>query len=87
MFVILCYDVNQSRNVKVKKVVRKYLRPVQKSVCDGFISEAALKKLCERLSDIIDTNEDSVVVYKSSDYNAAEKICLGNVNLNEDFII
>ena len=44
MFVILVYDINIKRNKKVLKICRRYLNHVQKSVFEGVITEAKLKK-------------------------------------------
>lgn len=45
MYVVLTYDVNEKRVQKAMKVCRKYLVHVQKSVFEGNITEAKLKKL------------------------------------------
>jgi len=87
MYVILCYDIGVKRNTKVKKNVRKYLRPVQKSVCDGFITEGKLKKLCDALKNIMDPEEDSIVIYKLASDSGLEKLSIGQANVNDDFII
>lgn len=64
MFVILCYDVGAKRVSKVMKTVKKYLRPVQRSVFDGHISEKNLKALKEELKELIETDNDGIVIYK-----------------------
>jgi CRISPR-associated protein Cas2 len=64
MFVVLVYDVNQSRVGKVLKTCRKYLTWVQNSVFEGEISEAKLEFLKQELKEIIDPTYDSVVIYK-----------------------
>ena len=87
MFVILCYDIGIKRNAKVHKTVKKYLRPVQKSVCEGFITEGKLKQLCGTLKNIMDPDEDSIVVYKFAAETVLEKLSIGQANVNEDFII
>lgn len=63
MFVILTYDVRVSRISKVRKVALQYLRPVQKSVFEGFLTEGKLKKLKEELLSRVDTDEDSIRIY------------------------
>lgn len=63
MFVILVYDVNQSRVAKVLKKCRQYLTWVQNSVLEGEISDANYKKLLMELGRIIDKKEDSVIAY------------------------
>lgn len=49
MFVILVYDVKAKRNNKILKTCRKYLRHVQKSVFEGNLTEAKLKRLKNEL--------------------------------------
>lgn len=87
MYVILCYDVGIKRNAKARKIARKFLRPVQKSVCEGFITEGKLKKLCAQLEAVIDPEEDAIVFYKMNTGPDFEKICIGQSTQNEDFIL
>jgi len=74
MFVILVYDVNVKRVVKVLKTARKYLHWVQNSVLEGEISKANYHKLKAELRGIIDDEEDSVVIYvfRSLQYSTRE---------------
>lgn len=53
MFVIVTYDVNAKKNNKVLKICRKYLLHVQKSVFEGMITEAKLKRLKNELAQVI----------------------------------
>ena len=87
MFVILCYDIGIKRNNKVKKISRKYLMPVQKSVCEGFITESKLQKLCSSLKNIIDPEEDALVIYKLHSNSDCEKLSIGQSHNNEGFIL
>ena len=87
MYVILCYDIGIERNARARKTVRKYLRPVQRSVCEGFITEGKLKKLCAELEALIDPEEDAVVFYRMDTGLDFEKLCLGQSAQNEDFIL
>jgi len=63
MFIILVYDVNEKRVNKALKKCREYLNWVQNSVFEGEISDANLVKLKHELEKILDTKEDSVIVY------------------------
>ncbi len=76
MFVILVYDVGQKRVAKALKTCRKYLYWVQNSVFEGDITEANLTKLKIELLNVIDTEKDSVVIYKfrSTKYSAIETL-------------
>lgn len=69
MRVILIYDVsiedskdNQRLN-KVRKVVKKYLHHVQKSVFEGEITLSNLEKLKYELRQITDLDKDSIIIY------------------------
>ena len=63
MYVILVYDINQKRVGKALKICRKYLMHIQKSVFEGNITEVKLRALKEELSNLIDTQADSVIIY------------------------
>ena len=87
MFVIFCYDVNVKRNSKINKLIRKYLRPVQKSVYEGYITDSKLNRLCGQVKDLIDPVEDSVVIYKLNSESSTEKTSIGQTCNNDDFIL
>lgn len=87
MFAIFCYDVGDKRNAKVKKISRMFLRPVQKSVCEGFITKSKLNKLCAQIKEIINPEEDSVVIYKFDMNSDMEKLVIGQAIANENFIL
>ena len=81
MYVIMVYDVGVERVSKVLKVGRVYLTWIQNSVLEGEISEADLIKLKKQISDIIDNEKDSVLIFTlNTKYN--EKIVIGK-NKNE----
>lgn len=64
MFVILSYDVSSKRVGKALKICRKYFRHRHKSVFEGEITEAKLKRLERQLESIVDPAQDSVCVYR-----------------------
>ncbi len=70
MYVILIYDIclddNGARTLRnVFKICKKYMSHVQKSVFEGEITPAKLKKLQAELEPFIRPEMDSVVVFKS----------------------
>ena len=79
MFIILSYDINQRRVGKVMKVCRKYLNHIQKSVFEGALTEAELKKLKKELDKIINVNEDSVCIYRMESLRYTQKEQIGFV--------
>lgn len=77
MFIILCYDVRARRVGKLRKIVKKYLRPVQRSVFEGFLPEGKLRQLQRELESKIDCEEDSVRIYKFQNLQGAQIEQLG----------
>lgn len=76
MFAIVSYDVASKRDHKVLKVCRRFLTHRQYSVFDGIITEAELNRLKEQLAKVIDSDEDSICIYKfeSLKYSSRESI-------------
>ena len=64
MHIILIYDVNVDRVNKVMKTCREYLDHIQNSVFEGDIKESTLRDLKNRIIDIIEEDEDSVIIFK-----------------------
>lgn len=86
MFVIVTYDVNVKRNNKVLKICRKYLIHVQKSVFEGNITEAKLRKLKSELKRTTKTDEDSVIIYWFDSLKYSSKEVLGEYSPEEHFL-
>lgn len=86
MYVILTYDVAAKRDNKVMKVCRRYLTHDQKSVFEGILTEAELRRLKKELVKLINFEEDSINIYEfeSMKYSTKEKI---GVNMDEDNIL
>ena len=64
MYLIIVYDVNVERVNKVKAFLRQHLFWIQNSVFEGEVTESEFKIIFDGLKDIIDTNIDSVIIYK-----------------------
>lgn len=79
MYVILTYDVNTKRVAKTMKICRKYLVHVQKSVFEGTITEAKLKRLKHELGNAVDPSVDSVCIYEMESLKYTKKEQLGLV--------
>ena len=88
-YISVTYDVNVKRNNKVLKICRKYLVHVQKSVFEGNITEAKLRKLKSELKRTTKTDEDSVIIYRfdSLKYSSKEANINVCINSNEKFTI
>ena len=77
MFVILAYDITVPRGQKIMKICRKYLRHIQKSVFEGEISEARLKRLQKELKNIIVEDKDRICIYCLDSIKYTYKIQIG----------
>ena len=77
MYVILCYDVKSWRVGKMRKIAKKYLRPVQKSVFEGNLTDGKLKQLKAEIERLVDCEEDSIRIYKLQSLFGAQVEQLG----------
>src|SRR5690625_3667870 len=66
MFVVVVYDVHQSRCAKVMKYLRQWLEHRQRSVFSGFLSESQVKIMQKGLLQIIKANYDAVIIFQSN---------------------
>ncbi len=87
MFVILVYDVTERKVAKALKICRKYLTWIQNSVFEGDIGEANLKKLKKELSQVIDKETDSVIIYKFNSLNYSKREVIGIEKNTQDIIL
>jgi CRISPR-associated protein Cas2 len=72
----MVYDVNVERVTKVLKVGRKYLNHIQNSVLEGELSPAQYKKLKHEVTQVINTDHDSVRFYllRTTQYLTLDKL-------------
>ena len=77
MYVILVYDCGERRVGKMLKLCRKYLNWIQNSVFEGEITEVKLKELKSQALKIMDPEEDSSIVFSSSQQEWLDKEILG----------
>ena len=77
MYVLLVYDIKEKRVAKMLKLCRRYLNWIQNSVFEGEITEVKLKELLAKAAGFLDTDEDSVLVFKARSPQWLEKQVLG----------
>jgi CRISPR-associated protein Cas2 len=63
MYVVVVYDTAAERNPKILRTCRQYLHHVQRSVFEGALSPAQLRRFHAAIREAIDTGYDSVLVY------------------------
>ncbi|MGC8815471.1 MAG: CRISPR-associated endonuclease Cas2 [bacterium] len=82
MYYIITYDISDDNRLnKVRKILRKYLNWVQKSVFEGNLSDSQFYKCKMELEKVIDKNQDSIYFYKITYSKALNKEILGIDNL------
>jgi len=77
MYVVIVYDVEQSRVAKVCQYLRRFLHWVQNSAFEGELTEAQLERIKESLREIIDPDYDSIYIYRLPDKRFLRKEVLG----------
>ncbi len=63
MYVVVVYDTAAERNPRILRTCRQYLHHVQRSVFEGHLSPAQLRRFRTAVHTAIDTSYDSVLVY------------------------
>lgn len=63
MYVVVVYDTAVKRNPLILHACRQYLHHVQRSVFEGDLSEAQLRRFRAAVEKVIDSDYDSVLVY------------------------
>lgn len=87
MFVIITYDVGETRVNKVRKHLKKYLIWSQNSVFEGEITEGKLHKCLSELQRLIERKEDSIYIYNVKNPNSINKEVYGiEKNVHELFL-
>jgi CRISPR-associated protein Cas2 len=77
MYIILVYDVDQSRTNKMLKLCRKYLHWIQNSVFEGELSEVQLNELKYEATKIMEVDYDSLIIFKNRDARWLSKEIIG----------
>ena len=77
MYIILVYDMGEKRVGKMLKLCRRYLNWIQNSVFEGELSEVQLDKLVQEATSIMDTQYDSLIIFKSRNQRWLEKEIIG----------
>lgn len=65
MYLVVCYDVvGDSQRALLHKRLAGFLRPVQKSVFEGFMPDHLYPRLTSAIGDAIDPATDTVRIYR-----------------------
>jgi len=77
MYIILVYDCGEKRVGKMLKLCRKYLHWIQNSVFEGEITEVKLHELQIKAKEIMDSEADSLIIFKSRNEKWLDKEIIG----------
>ena len=84
MYIILVYDIGEKRVGKMLKLCRQYLNWIQNSVFEGDLTNSKLQELTIKIKFLIDTKEDSVILFTNKmDYNMNKQI-IGKERMDSD---
>jgi len=87
LYVVLVYDVGVERVNEIHHILKRYLQWVQNSVFEGEITLGKLEEVRDILSDVMDRNKDSIIVYSISNPKWLEKTVWGCVKGRTDNIL
>ncbi|BBG23266.1 CRISPR-associated endoribonuclease Cas2 [Sulfuracidifex tepidarius] len=85
LYVILVYDIDETRVAKVLKICRKYLTWVQRSVFEGEITEGNLELLLNELRKTV-RDKDNIMIYRTSTKKNFKVEVIGE-SMKDDFIL
>ena len=77
MYVILVYDIETKRVVKMLKLCRRYLNWIQNSVFEGELTEVKLKELILEAKKIMKMETDSLIIFSSRQEKWLDKQVIG----------
>jgi CRISPR-associated protein Cas2 len=84
MYVIAVYDVGEKRVGKMLKLCRRYLNWIQNSVFEGEISPVKLQELVVEAKKIMETDEDSLIIFQSRNAKWLDKMIVGQEKMSTD---
>ena len=87
MYIILVYDIEEKRVVKMLKLCRQYLNWIQNSVFEGELTEVKLKELLLKAKGIMDLNKDSIIVFQTRQEKWLDKQVIGKEKNDLDNIL
>jgi len=87
LYVVIVYDVEQSRVAKVCQYLRRWLHWVQNSAFEGELTESQLERIKADLRDLVDLDHDSVYIYRLPDRNLVQREVIGQEKAVTDLFL
>jgi len=86
VFIIVNYDIEKKRVVKMMKYLRIHLHHIQASVFVGELSPKIYRVLCEDIQKMIDHSYDRVIIYKVKSIKSMSVQVLGTQQWIENIL-
>ena len=86
MYIILVYDIDQSRVGRANRLLKAYIMWVQNSVFEGEISDGTFERMMKKLGKLV-KDRDCVIVYKFRAKSYFEKQTVGVEKGSTDNVI
>ena len=75
---VVLYDIsNNNRLNKAAKIVLDYGYRIQKSVYEVYLTDHLLQKLCSRLLEVINKDEDGIKIFPLCEICCCKRISIG----------
>jgi CRISPR-associated protein Cas2 len=87
LYVVIIYDVKIDRIDAVRHILKKYLTWVQNSAFEGEITAGKLEELRILVSQVIEKEQDSVIVYTVNNPTWLEKAVWGREKGTTDNVL
>lgn len=87
MYLIIVYDAEPKRGIKLLKYLRQNLVWVQNSVFEGEVTESGFAKIKYEIKEIINEKKDSVIIYTFDSINYTSREVIGNEKNTTDTFI
>jgi CRISPR-associated protein Cas2 len=77
MYVLIVYDIEVARVVKVHKFLKRHLHWVQNSVFEGELTDAQIETIKAGLGRLLKDEADSVLIYTARDQRWLKRETMG----------
>ena len=86
-YLIIVYDIDESRVNKVNKYLKRYLHWRQNSVFEGELNQSQYVIMLDGLKEIADESVDSIIIYVCKSDKHLNKVVIGIEKNTTDMII
>ena len=85
---LIVYDIADSKRLnELRKLLEGFVYWKQNSVFEGELTKSQFVELKDKIRDIIEKDEDSVIIYPLTKQNVENKIVIGVEKRKVEFVI